>query len=137
MISEYQKGSFWNKLIWEVIYAIGTIVYLVHLNGLNNELKNINHNAFEIAMYHNGEPVIFVVIAFILLILGIALSWWTIGEMIFQEFDFWFVVLAIGSTLINLLLVILIICFINDPILRCVLFVAGVGVVTLYTINSN
>lgn len=137
MISAYQKGSFWNKSIWETIYVIGTIVYLFLLNGLNDELKNVSHNAFEIAMYHNGEPVLFVVIAFVLLILGIALSWWTIGEMIFQEFDFPFVLLAIGSTLINLLLFILIICFINDPILRCVLFVAGVGVVTLYMINSN
>lgn len=62
-----------KMLSLELIYLIGTVIFLIFLNKLNHELIALKLNVWEILIYKNNLPILYFVIALILIVLGICL----------------------------------------------------------------
>lgn len=126
--------EFYFKELWyKILYLVGTIIYLISLNRLNEELLSLNgKDYFELAAYDNYAAVKYFFGALFLLFFG--------GVILYIEFKKLkegydsvkeLVIIAV-SILMVLLLLGLIIKFIAIPILKiiffCVMAVVGVGV---------
>lgn len=114
----------------EIIFVIVMIAYLVQLNALNRELIFYGFDSsFELLSYNDYIPLKFFGIAIILFVIGCILvhhDFCCLREKCdsFEEMIAMF--LAIGVTIILLILLII---FIDNPILRAV-FSAGLIILT-------
>jgi hypothetical protein len=124
-------------LIWEIIYSIVTIVYLVKLNMLNQKLLSINFdNEIALLKYADSTPVRYFILALILLVLGVVVAGrrWTYARD--NALSIEKVVATILAILVIVILLIQIIVFINNPILRAVCIVLGFGTAIVYVMGK-
>lgn len=112
----------------EIVYLIVTVIYLIFLNRLNHILlsKFDNDDYFNILFYNNYETIIYFVIAIVLFFIGTMLIIYRWKEIRDMELEFEDIILNFIIMFILCVLMILIVIFINNPILRAVLVVGFV-----------
>lgn len=112
----------------EIVYLIVTVIYLIFLNRLNHILlsKFNNNDYFDILKYNNYETIIYFVIAIVLFFIGTMLIIYRWKEIRDIELEFEDIILNFIIMFILCVLMILIVIFINNPILRAVLVVGFV-----------
>ena len=113
------------KLCGEIVYLTITVIYLILLNNFNHVLlsKFDNDDYINILFYNNYETIIYFFIAFVLFVIGACLIVRRYRKIKYEDLEFEEI----------MLLLILIIVFINNPILRAVL----IGGFILYAYSSN
>jgi hypothetical protein len=132
-VSDEQLVSFWSKVFFQSLLSILVIVFLNRLNGLNNRLREKVDltDSFDVAMFNNGEPCLFVLFALVLVIIAVVLVIWCWRATINEDLTR-FTVLTVLALLLNFIYVVLIWHMINNPILRAVIIVLVAGIVMLY-----
>ncbi|MBC1431319.1 hypothetical protein HB952_05455 [Listeria welshimeri] len=127
-----------SVLIFILIYTVITTIFLIKLNQLNNILhaRGYDQHAFELLKYNDFQPIGYFVFTIILCFAGGILIYF-LGRCMFQcgEATPWeFLILLLGI-LIVIGLIILLICFIQNPIFRAILVAVSVGVVGVAALN--
>lgn len=125
-IIDYIKEKI-SCFILTLIYLIYTIIYLIKLDKLNNELKSFTstgvQNAIDVVKYQDGIAIQYFMEAFILVLIGIIL----IIYVLFSRYELNFYLLLIYMFIL-VVCIVLIILFINNPILKSILIVTcGIG----------
>lgn len=112
--------------IWkEIIFTIVMVIYLVELNALNKELNSCNFdNPFALLQYKDFVALRFFIAALVLFLIGCLLVWHGIRYLLRKcdSFEEMITMLLVVMVIIGLL--ILLIVFIDNPILRAVFSVA-------------
>lgn len=126
-VKKYVKQS-WYK----IIYAIIVVVYLICLNNLNERLLERNFgSSFELLAYDNGIAMKYFIYAMILFIVGCVLVYLDFKKLIKELENYKEIKLTAITIIFLLTLLIMIIIFINNPILRAImcsiLVVLGAG----------
>ena len=119
----------------ELLYCIFTVVYLIKLNLLNKELfLRKFESSFELLRYKDFVPLKFFVVAVILFGVGCVFLHRRIRCIFTQSWEFDEMVISVMAILLVSILLITLIVFINNPILRAVcvsvLLVVGVSSVS-------
>lgn len=121
-------GDCIKNLLWEIIYSVTMTVYLIRLNALNKELLSGNFiNVFELLQYKDYAPLTFFGVALFLFLIGCFLIWLRIRRYRWGMDTFEDLVMSFLAIVTIFILLILLIVFINNPILRAV-FAAGLVV---------
>lgn len=119
--------------VWkEIIFTIVMIIYLVELNDLNKELNSYDFDSpFALLQYKDFVAVKFFIVALILFLIGCFLVWHGIRYLLRKCDSFEEMITMILSVMVTTGLLILLIVFIDNPILRAVfsVFLVVVGVV--------
>ena len=116
-------------LMFDEIYFIISIVYLFRLNEVNKELLQMGFsNAIGLLIYNEYMALKFFVLALILFLIGLLLGKHRVSNILWVRRSFGEIVLNIFSTVIIVILVIALMVFINNPIMRAVMSVALLGV---------
>jgi len=121
-------------LLPEGLYSITSMIYLFFLNALNKRLLSINfdNNPFELLSYEGYNPVKFFVMALILFIIGVCLMFYRKNCIRDRALSFGETVATLIALVIILVFLVLIFSFIDNPILKAVLLVLGIGAGLLY-----
>ncbi|MBK0040768.1 MULTISPECIES: hypothetical protein [unclassified Leuconostoc] len=138
--SDDQKVSFFSKLIFEIIFLFVSVIYVVGLHRLNNAIKFARIKPteyFKIVQFNQYSSFKYTLGALLLLIIVISLGVWYFAAASENEFTRWFVLLFIGSLVINILVLIIIWNLINVPVLRAILIVGGIGAGVIVGLLSN
>ncbi|GAB5616250.1 hypothetical protein JCM31739_10750 [Faecalimonas canis] len=114
-----------KMLSLELIYLIGTVIFLIFLNKLNHELIALKLNVWEILIYKNNLPILYFVIALILIVLGICLLIRRIRLIKKTRYEFDELVISILGIVLIFICIPLIIKNIYIPILRAIIIVVG------------
>ncbi len=115
---EYYVGKLWYK----IIYLILVIVYLVNLDKLNNELLTQNFDsAFALLAYKDYVAIKFFAMALGLFAVGCYFIYREGRELKSGLENFREIIIAFCTIIVVSVLLILIIVFIDNPILQAVL----------------
>lgn len=138
-MTDEQRINIWMKSIVETGFVISTVIFLNKLNMMNSTLNdNVDtSNAFKVIMFNGGQPALFALGAFLLVIIALVISFWCWHKPSYEEYFGGSLLLAIITTVVNIFSIILIWCFIDNPILRSILVVIVVGLVALYVVGSQ
>lgn len=123
----------------EIVYFVVLIVYLIKLNLLNKELLDeyIHEDSLELLKYREYLPLKYFAVAVFLTIVAIILIMRKIRLLRRESSEFAEVVFSILLIILLFISIVLIIQFINNPILRAIVVVAsglcGVG----YVMSQN
>ena len=115
-----------KMLSLELIYLIGTVIFLIFLNKLNHELIALKLNVWEILIYKNNLPIAYLVMALILIALSICLLIRRIRLIKKTRYEFDELIISILGIVLVIICIPLIIYTIYIPILRAVIPVVGV-----------
>lgn len=115
-----------KMLSLELIYLIGTVIFLIFLNKLNHELIALKLNVWEILIYKNNLPIAYLVMALILIALSICLLIRRIRLIKKTRYEFDELIISILGIVLVIICIPLIIYTIYIPILRAVITVVGV-----------
>ena len=129
-------GDYVRYFLKEGIYVIVATIYLILLHRLNKDLLMLNFdNPFDLLVYKDWAPIHYFVIALILELIGVFLIIDRIKKLLQSEFQLYEVVLAIVSIAVVIAIFVLIIIFIQNPILRAIFTVIAIifGGTYLYT----
>ncbi|WP_461868085.1 hypothetical protein [Faecalimonas sp.] len=122
-----------KMLSLELIYLIGTVVFLVFLNKLNHELIALKLNVFEILKYKDYLPIIYFAIACFLIVIGICLCFRRIRLIKKTKYEFDELMISILGVILVIICIPLIIHYIYIPILRAIIVVLGLTVGIAYS----
>ena len=124
------------KRYWkELIYIVVVIIYLCKLNILNHRLLEENFSSyFALLMYENNIAVYYFAVAMFLFILGGDLGYRRIKKILDDLDDGEDILISILFTICILVLLVLIICFINNPILKAIM---GAGLLIFLVISAK
>lgn len=112
-----------EKLWYKVIYLAGVIIYLIRLNQLNHELLIQNFETpFMLLAYNNYVALQYFVAGVIFFAIGCILLHQEGKRLTRGLEDFREIMIAIVTIIVVLLLIVLIFLFIDNPILRAVMF---------------
>lgn len=122
-----------KKISFELIYIILNLFYLFKLKELNNELSFLGKNGLELLAYDGYKPIHFFIMALIFVILAVALIYYRIKILFFNQYNY-----DCDENVITIILYFvfdLVICFlvyktihlIYIPILKTILSIAVVG----------
>lgn len=121
---------------WAVLegsYAIFVVFFLYKLYRLNQELLSLSAGTpFELLRYHHYKPLYFFAAAVVLSIFGAGIIIYFVHNIRYSELDPIFLFSAFLLIFVNILLIVLIVIFINNPILRAIILavaalVGGMG----------
>lgn len=128
------------SVIWNILYFIITVIYLIKLSNLNTDLErlqSLGKNSFELVKYDNYSPLYYFGYALLLILFGIAL----ILNVCFSKYRIYSeiddIIYYCVVVLVIILLIILIIYFITIPILKIILTVVLVTVGGGYVLLNN
>lgn len=128
------------SVIWNILYFIITVIYLIKLSNLNTDLErlqSLGKNSFELVKYDNCSPLYYFGYALLLILFGIAL----ILNVCFSKYRIYSeiddIIYYCVVVLVIILLIILIIYFITIPILKIILTVVLVTVGGGYVLLNN
>lgn len=125
------------NVLWEIIYLGVMAVYLVKLNMLNQELVSRDFGgAFELLQYKNYAPLTYFGIAAVLFLVGCLLIWREIRHITWEMDTFQEIIVSCLAIIVTFVLLILLIIFIDNPILRSI-FVAGLVVLGIVNVNTH
>lgn len=127
-----------TKVNWfiEIVYFVIACIFnfkLWHLNKALNALKD--PNPLKILAYDNNAALKYFFGAFLLILFGILLTWWFF-HVKDSQFD-GSVLLFCVSLIVNIIIVVVTIVFIQNPILRAVLVVGFLALGTTAGISEN
>lgn len=110
-----------------ILYLLGTIIYIIHLNILNDELKAFTstgiQNAIDVITYKNGIAMKFFIVALAIVIIGLGIIVYLMASRLEVA-----LYLLIAYIVLIIVCIIAIIVFINNPILKSILIVTcGLG----------
>lgn len=118
-------------LIFDAVYTVITALFLFFLNSLNNTLlktfANIDNEflkSFKLLQHNNWQPIKYFIVAIVLMVIAayyIRHLWKCIKETHIETEE---VLVAICSMILMLILILCIIYYIDNPILRAVMVVA-------------
>ena len=114
-----------KKYFSEIAYFITTIFFLIKLSRLNEELL-YNHSFsddFEMLCYKDYLPIKFFAITLCLIIVGIILGIRRINNILYVDLGFKELVEVLGILMLLTIMIILLIAFIDNPILRSIISV--------------
>lgn len=115
-------GEYIVKVWKEIIFAFVMIIYLVQLNALNKELNSYNFDSpFALLQYKDFVAVKFFIAALFLFLIGCLLVWHGIRYLLRKCDSFEDMITMILAVLVMIGLLIVLIVFINNPILRAVM----------------
>lgn len=115
-----------EKLWYKIIYLLVVIVYLVRLSKLNKELLEYNFDdAFTLLKYNDGAPIKFFALAVVLFGIGCYMIFREVKRLKMEQGDFREITISICSIIGVVILLYLIFCFIDNPILRAILVAMG------------
>lgn len=125
--------SLWNKLWYKIIYVIVVGIYIARLNVFNNELR-IRHfdSAFSLLAYKEYASIKYFVVALILFLWGIILIYMEMQHIKCDEKLYEDIVISFFSIIVIVGLLIAIIVFISNPILRAILIAVSTVVGVVY-----
>lgn len=133
MISRENIAEYLFFLKWELLYSIVTTIYLVSLNILNSELNAIHFlGPLELLLYEDSKPVHYFIWALILFIVGVIIITCRVMTVIREKVEYEEIIMIIIGIIICIILLSLIICFIDNPILRAILAVVSSGAAVVY-----
>lgn len=111
--------------VWkEILFAFAMIVYLVQLSDLNKELNFMDFDSsFELLQYRDFIAVKFFIVALVLFFIGCVLVWQGMRCLLRKcdSFEEMITMILVIAGIVGLL--ILLIIFINNPILKAILTV--------------
>ena len=117
------------RLFPELAYSFVTIIYLIMLHNLNKKLLAQNfENAFALLAFDGYIAMKYFVVAFIFFVLGCLLLWKNLHHIMQHEVTVEDMLISIIAFFMIALIIVLLIIFINNPILRAVLTVLAIGV---------
>lgn len=126
-MNDEQKSNLIITSFIELIFFVCSVIYDFCLYNLNTEIKKAGvTNPFEVLFFHNNQPVHYFVIAVIIFLIGILLSFWFL-RTIFRGEGNTLTVFLLMYIILNVLILIITFCLIDNPILRAVIFVIGAG----------
>lgn len=135
-MNDEQKLNLISKTIFEIVFVIYSVSYLINLSNFNKEIREIN-NPFKIVEYGNGSAFMYLLGAIIGLFFALVLLGWFFHTTSNQNGNLWFVLLFIISLILNLIISYLIIKFIYNPVLQSILTVGFFGLGALIVMGSN
>lgn len=110
--------------LWEIIYLIVMVLYLFNLNALNKELSWCDFSSpFELLQYRGYAPLTYFGVAAVLFMIGCLLVYRGVRRIRYEMDLFGEIAVSCLGILAVIILLVLLIIFINNPILRAV-FVA-------------
>ena len=126
-MNDEQKSNLIITSFFEVVFFVFSIIYDFCLYNLNIEIKKAGvTDPFEVLFFHNNQPVHYFVIAVIIFLIGILLSFW-FYRTIFRGEGNTLTVFLLMYIILNVFILIITFCLIDNPILRAVIVVIGVG----------
>lgn len=136
------KLNFKNLLfhyVFEIMFSIITIIFLYFLNDLNTRLLEHSNlkNPFELMMYNDGEPVTYFTIAFILFICGIFITVFRFKKFFHYADEPVLVFINVILIFIIVTLLVLLVVFINNPILRAIMSIVAIVIGAGYTMSKE
>lgn len=106
----------------EEVYSVVTVIYLFRLNHLNKQLKSMNFdNPFELLAYEKFTPILYVIIAGVLVFASTQILLKRYRQLKYTECSFREIVFIICLSFWICILLVLILVFIDNPILRAIL----------------
>lgn len=130
-IKEYLK-----YLFKEIIYSVVAIYYLVRLDILNKQLEQEDFlSPFELLRYENYKPIFYFFIAGALFLLDMLMIGHRIHKIRESYMGFEEIILNIVAILILANFLILILAFIDNPILRAIILASGIGLLEVASKN--
>lgn len=122
------------KFFWiEEIYSIITMLYLTQLNTLNKELLLENFESpMQLLVYDGWRPIKFFAMALVLFGAGLVVLWQRGNQIRYGELTYCEILKSIFALILVMTFLVLIIIFIDNPILKAVMIVCGIGVAILY-----
>lgn len=117
------------EFLWlELIYFFGTVIYLFKLDKLNRILNDLKvDNSILLLGYDNGKPIIYFLAFLALFGLGINRIWMKIKYFRYECTERGEVIAIIVTVLVIFTLMILLIIFIDVPILQAIFVAILVG----------
>ena len=116
-----------ERLWYKIIYGVLSVVYLVRLNMLNKRLLMYNFDSpVALLSYSDGVAIKFFAYAVILFGIGAFLEYAEYKWMKYDADDVRDVIVSVCTMIVLGILLILIIVFIDNPILRAVLMMVAV-----------
>lgn len=114
-----------KKYFLEIAYFITTIFFLIKLSRLNEELlySHSFSDDFEMLCYKDYLPIKFFAITLCLIIVGIILGIRRINNILYVDMGFKELVEVLGILMLLTITIILLIAFIDNPILRAIISV--------------
>lgn len=114
-----------KKYFLEIAYFITTIFFLIKLSRLNEELlySHSFSDDFEMLCYKDYLPIKFFAITLCLIIVGIILGIRRINNILYVDLGFKELVEVLGILMLLTIMIILLIAFIDNPILRSIISV--------------
>lgn len=114
-------------MIGEIVYFIVTVIYLFKLNALNKELLLQDFDgSFELLVYKNNMPLKFFAIAAVLFLIGGILVYCKIRYVRMESDSLEEMLVSWLAIIVVVMLLVSIVIFINNPILRAVFISAFV-----------
>ncbi|RHX72010.1 hypothetical protein D2U14_11350 [Lacticaseibacillus paracasei] len=135
--------SLWSKAFYETVLVIAVSYYLWKLNSLNRIIhKVIGDNvdfksAFDVVSYDNYAPLWYALWALVFVVISVVLAIWFFRAAQYNSFNLQFLLLFGLSSVINVVLIIMIWDFINNPILRAIIIVIIAGTALLASNSSQ
>lgn len=122
-----------RELTWEYVvfscYLVSSIIFCILLNSYNKKLKG--KNPLEVMLYENGSSWNYLIWAFILIIAGciILTVFWSFRNKVVHTES---VLTLLGLIILTVVIIIMLIYFIQNPILRAVaiLFLGGSSLIS-------
>lgn len=116
--------KYYAKKNWyKIIYLFVVIIYLVCLQKLNKELLELNFDAFKLLAYKDYVAVKYFAVALFLFVIGVILIYVEVRCLKEGIEEFGEIVIAFVTIVAIGVLLVLIIAFINNPILKAILSV--------------
>lgn len=130
-MKEFLKKT--RELTWEYVvfscYLVSSIIFCILLNSYNKKLKG--KNPLEVMLYENGSSWNYLIWAFILIIAGciILTVFWSFRNKVVHTES---VLTLLGLIILTVVIIIMLIYFIQNPILRAVaiLFLGGSSLIS-------
>lgn len=115
-------------LLPEEIYAVITIMYLISLDKLNNQLLSMKfENPFKLLLHDGSKPIWYFAIALTLFVTGGIIIYCRIKKIYRESLCFGEMIASLVSVMVLIAFLILLYVFINNPILRAIFVAVGSG----------
>lgn len=122
----------------EEVYSIVTVLYLFRLDHLNRQLMDMDFdNPFHLLAYNNFSPIIYVIIAGVLVFASAQILLRRYRQLKYTECSFKEIIIILCSFCLVSIMLVLILVFIDNPILRAILSALFIARGVIFLVAEN